>query len=69
MGIYIAYNHAMESLHKPKIFHMANLKLALYLAVAFICRIPYMWNKSLARNLLFVNAIGWSIVTIIYFMA
>ena len=68
IGIYIAYKHAKECLSNPQLFDKSNLNLAFFLALAFSLRIPYMWNKPLARVLLFLNAGGWIYVTILYFM-
>jgi hypothetical protein len=67
IGIYIAFKHAEECAKNNDLFDDANLYLVLALTLAYICRIPYMWNKPLARILLFVNVVGWAYVTYLYF--
>ena len=66
IGIYIAFKHVEECAKNNDLFDDANLYLVLSLTLAYIFRLPYMWNKPLARILLFVNVIGWAYVTYLY---
>jgi hypothetical protein len=69
VGIYIAYNHANKVLEDPSLFTLSNLSVSFFLTLAFIDRMPYMWNRPLARFFLILNAIGWAYVTYIYVKA
>lgn len=66
VGIYIAYLHAKECLANPYLFDSNNMYMALYLGIAYLLRIPYMWDKLLARIFLVLNAAAWAYVTYLY---
>jgi len=69
VGIIIALRHGLESLENPKIFQESNFHVALFMAIPYVMKIPYMRNKPLALFFLVLNFIGWTLATIVYFMA
>ena len=68
-GMYIAYLHAKECVDDPSKFTESNFQIALYLGIAYLMRIPYMWDKPLARVLLIINTLAWIYITYIYYTA
>lgn len=69
VSIFIALKHSFESIVNPKLFSVSNLHISFFLALAFMLKIRYMWNKPLARILVLCNSVGWLVVTILYSMA
>ncbi len=68
-SIIIALKHSIGLLSKVnRVFYISKLFMTLFLAIGFWLRIRYMWNKPLARILVICNTIGWTLVTIIYFI-
>jgi len=67
--IIIAITHAFNILNNLDKFQKSNFYVALFISISFIMRIPYMIDKPLGFIFMILNAIGWSFVTLIYFIA
>ena len=54
--------HAAEMTEKPKVSSMTSV---LVLALSFGLKIPYMWDKKHARDVLMLITTGWLVVLLI----
>ena len=49
--------------HDPP--HLDLLVMSYLLAAAFLCKTPYIWPKTLARNVLFAWGVGWLVIAVL----
>ena len=56
-----------KNIREQKCIDIADVFTNLFLSIMFFLKIPYLWNKIIARISLFITASCWLIISIIQY--